>query len=121
MSIFKFKINNVGSINEADMDIGRINVIGGKNCTGKTTTTNLLYCFLRAISSQNDSTIKHLLESEFDITGPRQNMDCASVYSDDFSYEIDFRNYEFAKKGHYDLSKVFYFDSKESPKGLGDR
>ena len=111
MSIFKFKINNVGSINEADMDIGRINVIGGKNCTGKTTTTNLLYCFLRAISSQNDSTIKHLLESEFDITGPRQNMDSACVYSDDFSYEIDFRNYEFTKKGHYDLSKVFYFDS----------
>ena len=60
MSIFKFKINNVGSINEADMDIGRINVIGGKNCTGKTTTTNLLYCFLRAISSRNDSTIRHL-------------------------------------------------------------
>ena len=33
MSNFKFKINNVGSINHADMDIGRINVIGGKNCT----------------------------------------------------------------------------------------
>ena len=108
---FKFKINNVGSINHADMDIGRINVIGGKNCTGKSTTSNLLYCFLRAISSKNDSTIKDLLDSEFDIVSPQENMDYACIYGDDFSYKIDFKNYEFEKNGHYDLNKVFYFDS----------
>ena len=112
MSNFKFKINNVGSINHADMDIGRINVIGGKNCTGKSTTSNLLYCFLRAISSENDSTIKELLDSEFDITGPQEDKDYAYVYFDDeFSYTIDFKNYKFDKKGHFDLTKVFYFDS----------
>ena len=112
MSNFKFKINNVGSINEAYMDIGRINVIGGKNCTGKSTTSNLLYCFLRAISSENDSTIKGLLESEFDITGPQENKNFSCIYSgDDFSYTIDFRNYKFNKKGDFDISKVFYFDS----------
>ena len=112
MSNFKFKINNVGSINHADMDIGRINVIGGKNCTGKSTTSNLLYCFLRAISSENDSTIKELLKSEFDITGPQEDKDYAYVYFDDeFSYTIDFKNYKFDKKGNIDISKVFYFDS----------
>ena len=112
MSNFKFKINNVGSINHADMDIGRINVIGGKNCTGKSTTSNLLYCFLRAISSENDSTIKELLESEFDINGPQENKDYAYIYCDDeFSYTIDFKNYKFDKKGNMDISKVFYFDS----------
>ena len=112
MSNFKFKINNVGSINHADMDIGRINVIGGKNCTGKSTTSNLLYCFLRAISSENDSTIKELLDSEFDITGPQENKDYAYIYCDDeFSYTIDFKNYKFDKKGNIDISKVFYFDS----------
>ena len=111
MSNFKFKINNVGSINQADMDIGKINVIGGKNCTGKSTTSNLLYCFLRAISSENDSTIKGLLDSEFDIVSPQENMDYACIYGDDFSYKIDFKNYEFEKKGNYDLNKVFYFDS----------
>ena len=94
------------------MDIGRINVIGGKNCTGKSTTSNLLYCFLRAISSENDSTIKELLDSEFDITGPQEDKDYAYVYFDDeFSYTIDFKNYKFDKKGHFDLTKVFYFDS----------
>ena len=113
MSLFKFKISNIGSINEADMDIGRINVIGGKNCTGKSTTTNLLYCFLRAISSRNDSTIKDLLDSEFDIRGPQENSDYACIYSDkyNFSYAIDFRNYKFEKEGHVDFNKVFYFDS----------
>ena len=112
MSNFKFKINNVGSINHADMDIGRINVIGGKNCTGKSTTSNLLYCFLRAISSENDSTIKELLDSEFDITGPQENKDYAYIYcEDEFSYTIDFKNYKFDKEGDLDISKVFYFDS----------
>ena len=111
MSNFKFKINNVGSINHADMDIGRINVIGGKNCTGKSTTSNLLYCFLRAISSENDSTIKELLKSEFDITGPQDYNDNASIYSSDFSCTFDFKNFEFSKKGDLDIAKVFYFDS----------
>ena len=111
MSNFKFKINNVGSINHADMDIGRINVIGGKNCTGKSTTSNLLYCFLRAISSENDSTIKELLKSEFDITGPQDYNDNAGIYSSDFSCTFDFKNFEFSKKGDLDITKVFYFDS----------
>ena len=111
MSNFKFKIKNVGSIQDADMNIGKINVIGGKNCTGKSTTSNLLYCFLRAISTRNDSTIIHLLESEFDITGPQENNDYACVYGDDFEYVIDFKNFKFENKGLYDLSKVFYFDS----------
>ena len=113
MSNFKFKIRNIGSIRHADMDIARINVIGGKNCTGKSTSSDLLYCFLRAISSQNDSTIRHLLESEFDIVSPKENLDHACLYSDEdaFSYTIDFENYRFTKEGHYDLNKVFYFDS----------
>ncbi|MCI5737964.1 MAG: AAA family ATPase [Methanobrevibacter ruminantium] len=111
MSNFKFKINNVGSINHADMEIGRINVIGGKNCTGKSTTSNLLYCFLRAISSENDSTINELLDSEFDITGPQDYNDNAGIYSIDFSCTFDFKNFEFSKKGDLDITKVFYFDS----------
>ncbi|MBE6512097.1 MAG: ATP-binding protein [Methanobrevibacter olleyae] len=112
MSNFKFKINNVGSINHADMDIGRINVIGGKNCTGKSTTSNLLYCFLRAISSENDSTIKELLKSEFDITGPQDYNDNAGIYShDDFSCTFDFKNFKFERQGDLDITKVFYFDS----------
>ena len=113
MSIFNFKIKNVGSIRKADMDMGRINVIGGKNSTGKSTATNLLYCFIRAISAHNDSTLNGLMESEFDITGPQEDRDCACVHVAmlDFSYKIDFKNYEFIKNGDVEFTKVFYFDS----------
>lgn len=54
MSYIKLKINNVLPIKNADMDIGKINVIGGKNSTGKSTSSKLLYCFLRAISSNRE-------------------------------------------------------------------
>ena len=93
--------------------MGRINVIGGKNSTGKSTATNLLYCFIRAISAHNDSTLNGLMESEFDITGPQEDRDCACVHVEmlDFSYKIDFKNYEFIKNGDVEFTKVFYFDS----------
>lgn len=45
-------IKNFGPINEANIDIGRINVIGGNNATGKSTASKLLYSFLRASFSK---------------------------------------------------------------------
>lgn len=54
MPNIKLKINNVVPIKDADMNIGKINVIGGKNSTGKSTSSKLLYCFLRAISSNRE-------------------------------------------------------------------
>lgn len=47
ISDFNLKINNMGPINYADIDIGKINVIGGLNATGKSTASKLLYCFLK--------------------------------------------------------------------------
>lgn len=45
-------IKNFGPITEADIDIGRINVIGGLNATGKSTASKLLYSFLRSSFSK---------------------------------------------------------------------
>ena len=47
-----FHLKNVGCINEANIEIGKINVIGGGNATGKSTTSKLLYCFLKSTSSK---------------------------------------------------------------------
>ena len=44
-------VNEFGPINHADISINKINVIAGKNSTGKSTASKLLYCFLRANSS----------------------------------------------------------------------
>ena len=52
-----------------------------------------------------------MLKSEFDITGPHDYNDNASIYSSDFSCTFDFKNFEFSKKGDLDITKVFYFDS----------
>lgn len=44
------KLNNFGPIANADMDIGKINIIGGHNSTGKSTCSKILYSILRANS-----------------------------------------------------------------------
>jgi len=42
------KIKDFGPINEADITLNKINVVGGNNATGKSTTSKLLYCFLKS-------------------------------------------------------------------------
>ena len=44
------EIDNVGSISHVKIDIGKINVVGGINSSGKSTASKLLYCFLKANS-----------------------------------------------------------------------
>lgn len=51
------KLDNVGPISNANINIGKINIIGGKNSTGKSTSSKLLYCFLRANSPSGDELI----------------------------------------------------------------
>lgn len=45
-------IDNVGPISHAKINIGKINVVGGINSSGKSTASKLLYCFLRANSNK---------------------------------------------------------------------
>ena len=51
---FKLKIDNFGPINEADLDISKINIIAGKNASGKTTLSKLIYCILTAFSTDGE-------------------------------------------------------------------
>lgn len=50
-------IKSFSAISESYIDIGKINIIGGQNATGKSTASKLLYCFLKYSSSnrQNDA------------------------------------------------------------------
>ena len=48
------EIDNVGPISYANIEIGKMNIIGGKNSTGKSTSSKLLYCFLKANSLNTD-------------------------------------------------------------------
>ena len=50
--IINYQIKGFGPINNLDMDIGKINIVGGHNATGKSTASKLLYCFLKANSNK---------------------------------------------------------------------
>ena len=46
------EIENLGLINKADLDIKKINVVVGKNSTGKSTSSKFLFCLLTALSKE---------------------------------------------------------------------
>lgn len=50
-------IVDFGKINSANINLNKINVIGGVNASGKSTAARLLYCFLKALSSNRDEFI----------------------------------------------------------------
>ncbi|MDR0911747.1 MAG: ATP-binding protein [Methanobrevibacter sp.] len=52
MKNLNFKINNIGSINNADLDLGKINIISGVNGSGKTTSSKILYSYLVSNTSE---------------------------------------------------------------------
>lgn len=51
MDYYNLEIEGFGVINEANIEINKINVVGGVNSSGKSTASKLLYCFLKANSS----------------------------------------------------------------------
>ena len=48
----RFILKNFGCINDAELDIGKITVVGGHNSTGKSSAAKLLFSFLKANSSK---------------------------------------------------------------------
>ena len=82
------KINNARSINKADINISKINVVGGVNSSGKTTVSKLLYCFLK--SQIDDESVDYLMDSE------------------DLS---DLKESEISFNGDFHPSEIFYIDN----------
>lgn len=56
------KISNFEQINKADINLKKINVVGGVNASGKSTISKILYCYLK--SERDDESIDFLLDSE---------------------------------------------------------
>ena len=62
MNNFNLKLKDVRSINLADINIAKINVVGGVNGSGKSTISKLLYCYLK--SEKDDESFDFLMDSE---------------------------------------------------------
>ena len=58
----KIKLNDVGSINNVEIDISKINVVGGVNSSGKSIVSKLMYCYLK--SEKDDESLEFLMDSE---------------------------------------------------------
>ena len=56
------EINDFRQINNAKINIKKINVVGGVNTSGKSTVSKILYCYLK--SEIDDESIDYLLDSE---------------------------------------------------------
>lgn len=69
MSDMELKINGIGPINEADIKLGKLNIIGGPNGSGKSTSSRLLYCFLYAASPQGNEMFDEMEKSNVDSIG----------------------------------------------------
>lgn len=57
------ELENVGPIDSAKINIGKVNIVGGINSTGKSTSSKLLYCFLRSNSSTRQELAKKSLQN----------------------------------------------------------
>ncbi|RAP54811.1 MAG: hypothetical protein BZ137_00235 [Methanosphaera sp. rholeuAM130] len=60
------KVTNLGPIEEADMTINQINVIGGVNGSGKSTLSKLLYCYISANTLEGDYIVNNQVKLLFD-------------------------------------------------------
>lgn len=93
----KIEIRDVGVINDANISIKRINVVGGVNSSGKTTASKLLYCYLKSTD---------LLENEGFSNLNRENINFSSdsEFSDIFYLEsisiLDLKDLEILKFDH---------------------
>ena len=67
------EINNFGPISHADIHINKLNIVGGKNSTGKSTVSKLLYCFLRANSFDRQKLIMSSLNNQISRFDSRLN------------------------------------------------
>ena len=56
------KLNDVGPISNANIDISKINVVGGVNSSGKSMISKLLYCYFK--SRNEDESFEYLMDSE---------------------------------------------------------
>ena len=85
----KLSLKNFGPLDTAEIDIGKITVIGGENATGKSTTSKILYCFLRANSSKRQEiTYDYLVNLIKDET-----RDIQRYLRDHANCNIDFKDY----------------------------
>ena len=115
----RFILKDFTCINNAELDIGKITVVGGHNSTGKSSASKLLFSFLKANSSKRRELaietitreIRHLLSLFNDYSRINQNNSFYDYSSKNFFelyMELDNNNLLKSKLDVYDYLKEVY-------------
>ena len=92
----QLEIKNIGPIHEANIDLGKLNIIGGANSTGKSTSSRLLYCFLFSASKEGKNYYDGMVGAEKSQMGDssssqiNQNEKYMDVMLEIFQSEFDY-------------------------------
>jgi len=92
-NVMDISIQNFGAIYESNINLKKINVIGGQNATGKSTTSKLLYCFLKYNSKNRQkeayesviSQIRNLMLMLRRLFPPKSNMEYSKFIRSNYS------------------------------------
>lgn len=105
---FNFTITEFGPINNANLDLNKLNVVGGFNASGKSFSSRLLFCIITALSNEgmhiDNDAIKNLFQ-DF-IKRHDLNISAVSDNTEDFSKILNL----FDSWDDYDVSYDFLDD-----------
>ncbi|WP_458453373.1 AAA family ATPase [Methanobrevibacter sp.] len=118
MNNLNLEINNFGAINNVELDLGKINVVGGINGSGKSTTSKLLYCFLKAMSSKRNEYLIEYILPDINMILNRMARPMNDESTSNYNYSIDD---DFNKVlNDYVQAKEFFKNSHSSEDGIGE-
>lgn len=107
------KIKNFGPLNNVDINISRINIVGGHNATGKSTASKLLYCMLKANSQKRkDFAFESIRNTIINLTNHIANdykylLELKNMSIIDLLKEFEERKDEYYQNKNYSYNKFF--------------
>lgn len=69
MNKLNLEIKGFSPINKANIELNKINVVGGINSSGKSTVARLLYCYLKADVLNDEKYIRNVLKDKLKMIG----------------------------------------------------
>ncbi len=107
--IMNLQIKKMGPIEEANIDIGKINIIGGHNATGKSSASKLLYCFLKASCNKRQDFAYESLSSSINRVIHTINREISYRHkTHEMNFEELLEEYENLKKEYHSSSNFEY-------------
>ena len=107
MNELNLEIRGFGSINKANIELNKINVVGGINSSGKSTVARLLYCYLKADILNDEKYIRNVLMDKL------EKIDGGVKLSKDISLQDMIQEYENSFPQDEDVDSLIDLQSQD--------